>query len=144
MLLITSFKDDKAFGYRELRRWVGPGLEIREEEEGDFRLRLFPEFWERHPGAALLVLEGREARVLTPLLPNMPLLPFPPTFRRGEEVVGEVWSWEDMTPRTLAAFLREARYHRELFEAWLVYGVGTGRLDRKTLLEALRLLRWDR
>ncbi|VCU54932.1 hypothetical protein TTHNP4_00341 (plasmid) [Thermus thermophilus] len=129
-----------AFGRKELRRWVGPGLEIREEDGGGFWLRLFPEFWERHPEAALLVLEGREARVPIPLLPGMPPLSFPRVFRHGEEVTGEVWSWEDLRPRALAAFLREVGYYRDLLRVWLEYGLGTGRLSWKRFREALRLL----
>lgn len=137
MLLITQ---ERALRPKELRRWAGPGLEIWEGEEGGFWLRLFPEFWERHPEAALLVLEGREARVPIPLLPGMPPLPFPRVFRHGEEVTGEVWSWEDLRPRALAAFLREVGYYRDLLQVWLEYGLGTGRLSRKGFREALRLM----
>ena len=136
----SYLRNEWAFGRKELRRWVGPGLEIREEDGGGFWLRLFPEFWERHPEAALLVLEGREARVQIPLLPGMPPLSFPRVFRRGEEVTGEVWSWEDLRPRALAAFLREVGYYRDLLRVWLEYGLGTGRLSWKRFREALRLL----
>ncbi|MFN4073732.1 MULTISPECIES: hypothetical protein [Thermus] len=140
VLGLLSFRNEWTFGRKELRRWVGPGLEIREEDGGGFWLRLFPEFWERHPEAALLVLEGREARVPIPLLTGMPPLPFPRVFRRGEEVTGEVWSWEDLRPRALAAFLREVGYYRDLLRVWLEYGLGTGRLSWKRFREALRLL----
>ena len=136
----SYLSNEWAFGRKELRRWVGPGLEIREEDGGGFWLRLFPEFWERHPEAALLVLEGREARVPIPLLPGMPPLSFPRVFRHGEEVTGEVWSWEDLRPRALAAFLREVGYYRDLLRVWLEYGLGTGRLSWKRFREALRLL----
>jgi len=136
----SYLRNEWAFGRKELRRWVGPGLEIREEDGGGFWLRLFPEFWERHPEAALLVLEGREARVPIPLLPGMPPLSFPRVFRHGEEVTGEVWSWEDLRPRALAAFLREVGYYRDLLRVWLEYGLGTGRLSWKRFREALRLL----
>lgn len=67
-------------------------------------------------------------------------LSFPRVFRHGEEVTGEVWSWEDLRPRALAAFLREVGYYRDLLRVWLEYGLGTGRLSWKRFREALRLL----
>jgi hypothetical protein len=123
----------------ELRRWVAPGLEVREAGRGLY-LRVLPEFRKAYPQAALLVLEAGRARVLAPLLPAAGSLPLPVDLKGGADLVAEVWSWEDLTPETLAELLREGYFYPDLLEIWLLYGMGQGLIPLEVVAEALRRL----
>jgi hypothetical protein len=123
-----------------LRRWVGPGLEVREREDGGLRLWVLPEFWKAHPEVALLVLEAEGARALAFLLPTERPLPLPVDFEGGGDLVAEVWSWGDLTPEALAGLFREARFHLDLFARWLQYGTARGLISREAVWEVLRRL----
>ncbi|WP_448569416.1 hypothetical protein [Thermus sp.] len=125
-----------------LRRWVGPGLEVREREDGGLRLWVLPEFWKAHPEAALLVLEAEGARALAFLLPTERPLPLPLDLEGGGDLVAEVWSWGDLTPEALAGLFREARFHLDLFARWLRYGTARGLISQEAVWEALRQLEW--
>ena len=125
---------------RSLRRWVAPGLEVREREDGGLRLQVLPEFWKAHPEAALLVLEAEGARALAFLLPTERPLPLPVDLEGGGGLVAEVWSWGDLTPEALAGLFREARFHLDLFARWLQYGTTRGLISREAIWEALRRL----
>jgi hypothetical protein len=124
----------------ELRRWVAPGLEVREAGRRLY-LRVLPEFRKAYPQAALLVLEAGSARVLVPLLPAVGSLPLPVDLKGGADLVAEVWSWEDLTPETLAELLREGRFYPDLLEIWLLYGMGQGLIPREVAEAALRWLK---
>jgi hypothetical protein len=123
----------------ELRRWVAPGLEVREAGRRLY-LRVLPAFWKAYPQAALLVLEAGRARVLAPLLPAAGSLPLPVDLKGGADLVAEVWSWEDLTPETLAELLREGYFYPDLLEIWLLYGMGQGLIPLEVVVEALRRL----
>jgi hypothetical protein len=125
----------------ELRRWVAPGLGLEVREAGRrLYLRVLPEFRKAYPQAALLVLEAGRARVLAPLLPAAGSLPLPVDLKGGADLVAEVWSWEDLTPETLAELLREGYFYPDLLEIWLLYGMGQGLIPREVVVEALRRL----
>ena len=125
----------------ELRRWVAPGLGLEVREAGRrLYLRVLPEFRKAYPQAALLVLEAGRARVLVPLLPAAGSLPIPVDLKGGADLVAEVWSWEDLTPETLAELLREGYFYPDLLEIWLLYGMGQGLIPREVVVEALRRL----
>jgi tetratricopeptide (TPR) repeat protein len=125
----------------ELRRWVAPGLGLEVREAGRrLNLRVLPEFRKAYPQAALLVLEAGRARVLVPLLPAAGSLPLPVDLKGGADLVAEVWSWEDLTPETLAELLREWRFYPDLLEIWLLYGMGQGLIPLEVVAEALRRL----
>ena len=123
----------------ELRRWVAPGLEVREAGRRLY-LRVLPEFRKAYPQAALLVLEAGRARVLVPLFPAAGSLPLPVDLKGGADLVAEVWSWEDLTPETLAELLREGYFYPDLLEIWLLYGMGQGLIPLEVVVEALRRL----
>jgi hypothetical protein len=122
----------------ELRRWEARGLEVREAERRLY-LRVLPEFRKAYPQAALLVLEAGRARVLAPLLPAAGSLPLPVDLKGGADLVAEVWSWEDLTPETLAELLREGYFYPDLLEIWLLYGMGQGLIPLEV---AEAVLRW--
>jgi hypothetical protein len=125
----------------ELRRWVAPGLGLEVRETGRrLYLRVLPEFRKAYPQAALLVLEAGRARVLVPLLPAVGSLPLPVDLKGGADLVAEVWSWEDLTPETLAELLREGYFYPDLLEIWLLYGMGQGLIPLEVVAEALRRL----
>lgn len=123
----------------ELRRWEARGLEVREAGRRLY-LRVLPEFRKAYPQAALLVLEAGRARVLAPLLPAAGSLPLPVDLKGGADLVAEVWSWEDLTPETLAELLREGYFYPDLLEIWLLYGMGQGLIPLEVVVEALRRL----
>jgi hypothetical protein len=123
----------------ELRRWEARGLEVREAGRRLY-LRVLPEFRKAYPQAALLVLEAGRARVLAPLLPAAGSLPLPVDLKGGADLVAEVWSWEDLTPETLAELLREGRFYPDLLEIWLLYGMGQGLIPPEVAEAALRWL----
>jgi hypothetical protein len=137
--LKTSWEPPKP---TELRRWVAPGLglEVREAERRLY-LRVLPAFRKAYPQAALLVLEAGRARVLVPLLPAAGPLPLPVDLKGGADLVAEVWSWEDLTPETLAELLREGRFYPDLLRKWLLYGMGQGLIPLEVVAEALRRLK---
>jgi hypothetical protein len=124
----------------ELRRWEARGLEVREAGRRLY-LRVLPEFWKAYPQAALLVLEAGRARVLAPLLPVAGSLPLPVDLKGGADLVAEVWSWEDLTPETLAELLREGRFYPDLLRKWLLYGMGQGLIPIEVAEAALRWLK---
>jgi len=130
---------DRPFRPKQLRRWVAPGLEVREVRERLY-LRVLPEFWKVYPQAALLVLEAGSARALVPLLPTRPSQPLPVDPEGGADLVAEVWSWEDLTGEALAELLREGRFHLDLLRAWLRYGEMGGRISREVVLDVLKRL----
>jgi len=134
--LETSWKPPKP---TELRRWEARGLEVREAGRRLY-LRVLPEFRKAYPQAALLVLEAGRARVLVPLLPAAGSLPLPVDLKGGADLVAEVWSWEDLTPETLAELLREGYFYPDLLEIWLLYGMGQGLIPLEVVAEALRRL----
>jgi hypothetical protein len=134
--LETSWEPPKP---TELRRWEARGLEVREAERRLY-LRVLPAFWKAYPQAALLVLEAGRARVLAPLLPAAGSLPLPVDLKGGADLVAEVWSWEDLTPETLAELLREWRFYPDLLGIWLLYGMGQGLIPLEVVAEALRRL----
>jgi hypothetical protein len=138
-LLQTSREPPKP---TELRRWEARGLEVLEVREAGRRLylRVLPAFWKAYPQAALLVLEAGRARVLAPLLPAAGSLPLPVDLKGGADLVAEVWSWEDLTPETLAELLREGYFYPDLLEIWLLYGMGQGLIPLEVVVEALRRL----
>ena len=133
--LKTSWEPPKP---TELRRWEARGLEVREAGRRLY-LRVLPEFRKAYPQAALLVLEAGRARVLVPLLPTAGSLPLPVDLKGGADLVAEVWSWEDLTPETLAELLREGYFYPDLLEIWLLYGMGQGLIPRE---EGEAVLRW--
>jgi hypothetical protein len=135
--LKTSWEPPKP---TELRRWEARGLEVREAERRLY-LRVLPEFWKAYPQAALLVLEAGRARVLAPLLPAAGSLPLPVDLKGGADLVAEVWSWEDLTPETLAELLREGYFYPDLLEIWLLYGMGQGLIPPEVAEAALRWLK---
>jgi hypothetical protein len=135
-LLQTSWEPPEP---TELRRWEARGLEVREAEHRLY-LRVLPAFWKAYPQAALLVLEAGRARVLAPLLPAAGSLPLPVDLKGGADLVAEVWSWEDLTPETLAELLREGYFDPDLLEIWLLYGMGQGLIPLEVVVEALRRL----
>jgi hypothetical protein len=135
-LLQTSWEPPEP---TELRRWEARGLEVREAEHRLY-LRVLPAFWKAYPQAALLVLEAGRARVLAPLLPAAGSLPLPVDLKGGADLVAEVWSWEDLTPETLAELLREGYFYPDLLEIWLLYGMGQGLIPLEVVAEALRRL----
>jgi hypothetical protein len=124
----------------ELRRWEARGLEVREAGRRLY-LRVLPAFWKAYPQAALLVLEAGRARVLVPLLPAAGSLPLPVDLKGGADLVAEVWSWEDLTPETLAELLREWRFYPDLLRKWLLYGMKQGLIPREEGEAALRWLK---
>jgi hypothetical protein len=124
----------------ELRRWEARGLEVREAGRRLY-LRVLPEFWKAYPQAALLVLEAGRARVLAPLLPAAGSLPLPVDLKGGADLVAEVWSWEDLTPETLAELLREWRFYPDLLGIWLLYGIGQGLIPPEVAEAVLRWLK---
>jgi hypothetical protein len=134
--LKTSWEPPKP---TELRRWEARGLEVREAGRRLY-LRVLPAFWKAYPQAALLVLEAGRARVLAPLLPAVGSLPLPVDLKGGADLVAEVWSWEDLTPETLAELLREGRFYPDLLGIWLLYGMGQGLIPLEVVVEALRRL----
>jgi hypothetical protein len=136
-LLETSWEPPKP---TELRRWVAPGLEVREAGRRLY-LWVLPEFRKAYPQAALLVLEAGRARVLAPLLPAAGSLPLPVDLKGGADLVAEVWSWEDLTPETLAELLREGYFYPDLLEIWLLYGMGQGLIPLEVAEAALRWLK---
>jgi hypothetical protein len=137
--LKTSWEPPKP---TELRRWEARGLEVLEVREAGrgLYLRVLPEFRKAYPQAALLVLEAGRARVLAPLLPAAGSLPLPVDLKGGADLVAEVWSWEDLTPETLAELLREGYFYPDLLEIWLLYGMGQGLIPLEVVAEALRRL----
>jgi hypothetical protein len=135
-LLQTSWEPPEP---TELRRWEARGLEVREAEHRLY-LRVLPAFWKAYPQAALLVLEAGRARVLAPLLPAAGSLPLPVDLKGGADLVAEVWSWEDLTPETLAELLREGYFYPDLLGIWLLYGMGQGLIPPEVVAEALRRL----
>jgi hypothetical protein len=135
-LLQTSWEPPEP---TELRRWEARGLEVREAEHRLY-LRVLPAFWKAYPQAALLVLEAGRARVLAPLLPAAGSLPLPVDLKGGADLVAEVWSWEDLTPETLAELLREGYFYPDLLGIWLLYGRGQGLIPPEVVAEALRRL----
>jgi hypothetical protein len=136
LLVETSWKPPKP---TELRRWEARGLEVREAERRLY-LRVLPAFWKAYPQAALLVLEAGRARVLAPLLPAVGSLPLPVDLKGGADLVAEIWSWEDLTPETLAELLREGYFYPDLFGIWLLYGMKQGLIPLEVVAEALRRL----
>jgi hypothetical protein len=136
-LLETSWKPPKP---TELRRWEARGLEVREAGRRLY-LRVLPAFWKAYPQAALLVLEAGRARVLAPLLPAAGSLPLPVDLKGGADLVAEVWSWEDLTPETLAELLREGRFYPDLLGIWLLYGMGQGLIPLEVAEAVLRWLK---
>jgi hypothetical protein len=136
LLVETSWKPPKP---TELRRWEARGLEVREAERRLY-LRVLPAFWKAYPQAALLVLEAGRARALVPLLPAAGSLPLPVDLKGGADLVAEVWSWEDLTPETLAELLREWRFYPDLLGIWLLYGMGQGLIPLEVVEAALRWL----
>ena len=138
--LETSWEPPKP---TELRRWEARGLEVLEVREAERRLylRVLPAFWKAYPQAALLVLEAGRARVLAPLLPAAGSLPLPVDLKGGADLVAEVWSWEDLTPETLAELLREGYFYPDLLEIWLLYGMGQGLIPLEVAEAALRWLK---
>jgi hypothetical protein len=137
LLVETSWKPPKP---TELRRWEARGLEVREAERRLY-LRVLPAFWKAYPQAALLVLEAGRARVLAPLLPAAGSLPLPVDLKGGADLVAEVWSWEDLTPETLAELLREGYFYPDLLEIWLLYGMGQGLIPPEVAEAVLRWLK---
>jgi len=137
--LKTSWEPPKP---TELRRWEARGLEVLEVREAGRRLylRVLSAFWKAYPQAALLVLEAGRARVLVPLLPAVGSLPLPVDLKGGADLVAEVWSWEDLTPETLAELLREWRFYPDLLGVWLLYGMGQGLIPLEVVEAALRWL----
>jgi hypothetical protein len=137
--LETSWKPPKP---TELRRWEARGLEVLEVREAERRLylRVLPAFWKAYPQAALLVLEAGRARVLAPLLPAAGSLPLPVDLKGGADLVAEVWSWEDLTPETLAELLREGRFYPDLLGIWLLYGMKQGLIPPEVAEAARRWL----
>jgi hypothetical protein len=136
LLVETSWEPPKP---TELRRWEARGLEVREAGRRLY-LRVLPAFWKAYPQAALLVLEAGRARVLAPLLPAAGSLPLPVDLKGGADLVAEVWSWEDLTPETLAELLREGRFYLDLLGRWLRYGMEQGLIPPEVVAEALRRL----
>jgi hypothetical protein len=134
--LETSWKPPKP---TEFRRWEAWGLEVREAGRRLY-LRVLPAFRKAYPQAALLVLEAGRARVLAPLLPAVGSLPLPVDLKGGADLVAEVWSWEDLTPETLAELLREGYFYPDLLGIWLLYGMGQGLIPLEVVVEALRRL----
>lgn len=134
--LKTSWEPPKP---TQLRRWVAPGLEVREAGRRLY-LRVLPAFWKAYPQAALLVLEAGRARVLAPLLPAAGSLPLPVDLKGGADLVAEVWSWEDLTPETLAELLREGRFYPDLLGIWLLYGMKQGLIPPEVAEAARRWL----
>ncbi|WP_347240203.1 hypothetical protein [Thermus sp.] len=128
-----------SLGATEFRRWVAPGLEVR-EVRGRLYLRVLPEFREAYPQAALLVLEAGRARALMPLLPSEDYLPLPVDLKGGADLVAEVWSWEDLILGTLAELLREGRFYPDLLGIWLLYGMTQGLIPPEVAEAALRWL----
>jgi hypothetical protein len=124
----------------EFRRWEAWGLEVREAGRRLY-LRVLPEFRKAYPQAALLVLEAGRARVLAPLLPAVGSLPLPVDLKGGADLVAEVWSWEDLTPETLAELLREGRFYPDLLGIWLLYGMGQGLIPPEVAEAARRWLK---
>jgi hypothetical protein len=135
--LKTSWEPPKP---TKLRRWEARGLEVREAEHRLY-LRVLPAFWKAYPQAALLVLEAGRARVLVPLLPAVGSLPLPVDLKGGADLVAEVWSWEDLTPETLAELLREWRFYPDLLGKWLLYGMGQGLIPLEVAEAARRWLK---
>jgi len=135
--LKTSWEPPKP---TELRRWEARGLEVREAGRRLY-LRVLPAFRKAYPQAALLVLEAGRARVLVPLLPAAGSLPLPVDLKGGADLVAEVWSWEDLTPETLAELLREGYFYPDLLEIWLLYGMGQGLIPPEVVVEARRWLK---
>lgn len=132
-------QEEALFGFRELRRWVAPGLEVREVREHLY-LRVLPEFWELYPQVALLVLEAGRARALAPLLPTAPSQPLPVNPQGGADLEAEVWSWEDLTAGALAELLWGGRFYLDLLGAWLWYGMEEGLISPEVVVAALRWL----
>jgi len=138
-LLQTSWEPPEP---TELRRWVAPGLGLEVREAGRrLYLRVLPAFWKAYPQAALLVLEAGRARVLAPLLPAAGSLPLPVDLKGGANLVAEVWSWEDLTPETLAELLREGYFYPDLLRKWLLYGMGQGLIPPEVAEAARRWLK---
>jgi hypothetical protein len=137
LLVETSWKPPKP---TELRRWEARGLEVREAGRRLY-LRVLPAFWKAYPQAALLVLEAGRARVLVPLLPAAGSLPLPVDLKGGADLVAEVWSWEDLTPETLAELLREGYFYPDLLGIWLLYGMGQGLIPPEVEEAVLRWLK---
>jgi hypothetical protein len=135
--LETSWEPPKP---TELRRWEARGLEVREAGRRLY-LRVLPAFWKAYPQAALLVLEAGSARVLVPLLPAVGSLPLPVDLKGGADLVAEVWSWEDLTPETLAELLREGYFYPDLLGIWLLYGMGQGLIPLEVAEAACRWLK---
>jgi len=113
---------------------------VREAGRGLY-LRVLPAFWKAYPQAALLVLEAGRARVLAPLLPAVGSLPLPVDLKGGADLVAEVWSWEDLTPETLAELLREGYFYPDLLGIWLLYGMKQGLIPPEVAEAALRWLK---
>ena len=113
---------------------------MREAGRGLY-LRVLPAFWKAYPQAALLVLEAGRARVLAPLLPAVGSLPLPVDLKGGADLVAEVWSWEDLTPETLAELLREGYFYPDLLRKWLLYGMGQGLIPPEVAEAARRWLK---
>ncbi|BBL94538.1 hypothetical protein TthHC11_20720 (plasmid) [Thermus thermophilus] len=123
----------------QLRRWVAPGglLEVR-EGEGELWVRLSGKLWEAYPRAALLVLKGGEQRVLVPLIFGLRTQLLPVAFQEGEDLLGEVWLWEDLTLEALRRLLQETHFHPDVLAAWLIWGLAEGWLDAETLRALLK------